>query len=62
MEDDQYFLQQANRCFQIARTCFDLDAASKMNALGNEFRSKAGARSLRDAKFPLGRSDRDFAA
>jgi hypothetical protein len=62
MEDDQYLIQQANRCFQIARTCFDLDAARKMNTLGNEFRSKAGELSRRDARFPLGRSDRDFAA
>jgi hypothetical protein len=65
MEDDQYLTQQANRCYEIGRTCMDLDAARKINRLGDEFRSKAGERRAaerRNSSFPLGRSDRDFAA
>ena len=61
MEDQQYFLQKANRCFEIGRTCMDLAAARKINELGNEFLSKA-RKSERDARFPPGASDRDFAA
>ena len=37
MEDQQYFLQKANRCFEIGRTCMDLAAARKINDLGDEF-------------------------
>jgi hypothetical protein len=62
MEDQQYFLQKANRCFEIARTCIDLAAARKINELGNEFLSKAPKSERRDARFPLRDSDRDFAA
>ena len=62
MEDQQYFLQQANRCFQIGRTCLDLAAARKINELGNEFLNKAAKSERRDARFPPGASDRDFAA
>ena len=55
MEDQQYFLQKANRCFEIGRTCMDLAAARKINELGNEFLSER-----RDARLPLRESDRDF--
>ena len=41
MGDHEYFRDTANRCYQIARTCMDLEAARKINELGNEFRSKA---------------------
>ena len=55
MEDQQYFLEKANRCFEIGRTCMDLAAARKINELGNEFLSER-----RDARLPLRESDRDF--
>jgi hypothetical protein len=58
--DEQYLIQKAYRCFEIARTCLDLDAARKINALGDEFRSKAVTHRERNAR--LGDSDRDFAA
>jgi hypothetical protein len=58
--DEQYLFQKANRCFEIARTCLDLDAARKINALGDEFRSKAILHKERNAR--LRDSDRDFAA
>jgi len=58
MED--YFLQKANRCFAIARACMDLDAARKINELGNEF-LKVAKSERRDA-LPFWDSDRDFAA
>ncbi len=61
MEDQQYFLEKANRCFEIGRTCMDLAAARKINELGNEF-LKTAKSERRDAKFPLRGSDRDFAA
>jgi hypothetical protein len=59
MED--YFLQKANRCFAIARTCMDLDAARKINELGNEF-LKVAKSERPDARLPFRDSDRDFAA
>jgi hypothetical protein len=62
MEDEQYFLQQANRCYEIGRTCMDLAAARKINRLGDEFRSKAAEHRRPNARFPLGSRDRDFAA
>ena len=61
MEDQQYFLEKANRCFEIGRTCMDLAAARKINELGDEF-LKTAKSERRDAKFPLRGSDRDFAA
>src|ERR1700738_4777329 len=65
MEDDQYLTQQANRCYEIGRTCMDLDAAGKINRLGDEFRSKAGERRAaepRNSRFPPRRNDRNFSA
>jgi hypothetical protein len=50
MEDRQYFLQKANRCFEIARACIDLNAAGKINMLGDEFLNKA-AQSQRHRDF-----------
>jgi hypothetical protein len=61
MEGQQYFLQKANRCFAIARACMDLDAARKINELGNEF-LKTAKSERRDARLPFSDSDRDFAA
>jgi hypothetical protein len=62
MEDRQYFLQKANRCFEIARSCLDLNAAGKINMLGDEFMNKAAQSQRRDIRFPVQGSDRDFAA
>ena len=61
MEDQQYFLQKANRCFEIGRTCMDLAAARKINELGDEF-LKTAKSERRDPRFPLPDSDRDFSA
>ena len=41
MEDVRFFLQQANRCYQLAWQSFDLWVAQRLNLLGNEHRSKA---------------------
>jgi hypothetical protein len=64
MENAQYFRQQAGRCFEIGRTCMDLEAAGKINGLGDEFRKKAveleGRRG--NSGFPPRDSDRDVAA
>jgi hypothetical protein len=62
MEDRQYFLQKANRCFEIARACLDLNAAGRINMLGDEFLKKAGQSERRDVRFPVLGSNRDFAA
>ena len=61
MEDQQYFLQKANRCFEIGRTCMDLAAARKINELGDEF-LKTAKSERSDPRFPLRDSDRDFSA
>ena len=61
MEDQQYFLQKANRCFEIGRTCMDLAAARKINELGEEF-LKTAKSERRDPRLPLRDSDRDFSA
>jgi len=61
MEDQQYFLQTANRCFAIGRACMDLAAARKINELGNEF-LKAAKSERRDPRFPLRDCDRNFDA
>jgi hypothetical protein len=57
MVDQQYFLQKANRCFEIGRTCMDLAAARKINDLGDEFLKTA-----KSERFPLQDSDREFSA
>lgn len=56
----EYLREQANRCYQIARTCMDLDAARRINELGNELRSKAAEE--QSGPSPLLGSDRDVAA
>ena len=56
----EYFREQANRCYRIARTCMDLDAARRINELGNELRSKAAEE--QSGPTPLRGSDRDVAA
>jgi hypothetical protein len=61
MEDQQYFLEKANRCFAIGRACMDLAAARRINELGNEFLKMAKSE-RRAARAPLRDSDRDFAA
>jgi len=60
MGDHGYLRQKANRCYQIARECMDLEAARKMNELGNELKNKA-VDEQSGPKRLLG-SDRDFAA
>ena len=41
MENATYFQRQAERCFRLARRCFDLDVAEQLNAMGDEFLEKA---------------------
>jgi hypothetical protein len=63
MEDAQYFRQQAGRCFEIGRACVDLEAARKINSLGDEFRKKAvELEGRRNSGFRPWDSDRDAAA
>ena len=61
MGDHEYLRQKANRCYQIARTCTDLDAARKINELGKELRGKA-TEVKQGGPMPLQDSDRDVAA
>jgi len=35
------FEKQSQRCYRLARGCFDLPVAEKLNAMGDEFRKKA---------------------
>lgn len=44
MGDYEYLRQKADRCYQIAQTCLDLEAAREINTLGNELRRKAAER------------------
>jgi hypothetical protein len=60
MDDHQYFRQKANRCYQIARECIDLEAARKINELGNELMSNAAGE--QSARQPLLGGDRDVRA
>ncbi len=41
MRDAKYFLQQAERCFRLARAVTDREATGKLEAMGVEFMSKA---------------------
>jgi hypothetical protein len=41
MRDANYFLEQAERCFRLARTIGDHDITKKLEALGAEFIGKA---------------------
>jgi hypothetical protein len=41
MRDVQYFLDQAERCFRLARTITDREATGKLEAMGAEFIGKA---------------------
>ena len=41
MSDANYFLEQAERCFRLARSIADRDATGKLEAMGVEFMSKA---------------------
>ena len=59
MEHARYLRVQAKRCYMIARTCRDLEAASEINAVGNALRKKAAeltkaARHRRPAASPAG--------
>lgn len=60
MDDHEYLRHKANRCYQIARACTDLEAARKINELGNELMTKAADE--QSARKPLLGSDRDVAA
>ena len=61
MDHHEYLRQKANRCYQIARECKDLEAARKINELGNELRRSKAADEQSD-RDPLLGSDRDVAA
>jgi hypothetical protein len=41
MRDAKYFLEQAERCFRLARAVTDREAMGKLEAMGVEFMSKA---------------------
>jgi hypothetical protein len=41
MRDAKYFLEQAERCFRLARAITDRDATGKLEAMGVEFMNKA---------------------
>ena len=41
MRDTNYFLEQAERCFRLARAVTDREATGKLEALGTEFIGKA---------------------
>jgi hypothetical protein len=41
MRDAKYFLQQAERCFRLARAIADREATGRLEAMGVEFMSKA---------------------
>ena len=60
MGDHEYLRHKANRCYQIAHQCTDLEAARKINELGNELMSKAADE--QSGSKPLLGSDRDVAA
>jgi len=40
MEDERFFHQQANWCYQLAWQCFDLAVAHELNLMGNELTAK----------------------
>ena len=41
MREAKYFLEQAERCFRLARAITDREATGKLEAMGVEFMSKA---------------------
>jgi hypothetical protein len=41
MRDANYFLEQAERCFRLARSISDREATGKLEAMGAEFIGKA---------------------
>jgi hypothetical protein len=41
MRDAKYFLEQAERCFRLARSIADRETTGKLEAMGVEFMSKA---------------------
>src|SRR5215831_11244300 len=41
IEDERFFHQQANWCYQLAWQCFDLAVAHELNLMGNELTAKA---------------------
>jgi hypothetical protein len=41
MRDAKYFLDQAERCFRLARAITDREATGKLEAMGVEFMGKA---------------------
>ena len=60
MGDQEYLRRKANRCYQIAHQCVDLEAARKMNELGNELMSDAADEE--SGRKPLLGGDRGVAA
>ncbi|TMJ53741.1 MAG: hypothetical protein E6G84_04360 [Alphaproteobacteria bacterium] len=41
MRDANYFLEQAERCFRLARSITDRETMGKLEAMGVEFMSRA---------------------
>jgi len=41
MRDIHYFLEQAERCFRLARSVTNREATGKLEAMGSEFVGKA---------------------
>ena len=41
MRDAKYFLEQAERCFRLARAITDREVMGKLEAMGVEFMSRA---------------------
>jgi hypothetical protein len=41
MRDAKYFLEQAERCFRLARSIADRETTGKLEAMGVEFMSRA---------------------
>ena len=40
-EDAQYFVEQAEKCFRLARLCSDEQVSERLRELGREFAARA---------------------
>ena len=41
MRDESYFIEQAERCFRLARSITDREVTGRLEAMGTEFIDKA---------------------
>ena len=41
MRDESYFIEQAERCFRLARSITDREVTGRLEAMGTEFIGKA---------------------